>query len=89
MGEWTPLVGLGFSTGVKLRLAGVKEIVPFDSGTIIFIRGGEIAHAIEAWSGGQRISIAIFTHRTIWEQFNVPYPWSYRFPELLYAVPSQ
>lgn len=88
MGEWTPLVGLGFSSGVKLRLAGVKEIIPFDSGTIIFIRGGEMAHAIEAWSGGQRISIAIFTHKTIWEQFKVQYPWSCRFPEFLYAVPS-
>lgn len=52
LGEWTPLIGLGFSVGVKLHLASVKEILPFDLGMIIFIQGGEMAHAIEGWKGG-------------------------------------
>lgn len=76
-GEWTPLVALGFSKGAKIRLAGIKEILLFDPGTIIFIRGGEIPHAIEAWSGGQRISIACFTHEVIWREFDEIYPWSF------------
>lgn len=87
LGEWTPLIALGFSVGVKLRLAGIKEILPFEPGTIIFIRGGELSHSVEAWAGGQRIAIAVFTHKTIWEQFDVPYPWSHPFPDLLVATP--
>lgn len=76
-GEWTPMIALGFSSGAKVRLAGIQEILLFDPGTILFIRGGEIPHAVEAWSGGQRISIAIFTHDVIWREFGIRYPWSY------------
>lgn len=77
IGEWTPLIALGFSRGVKIRLAGIKEILCFEPGTIIFLRGGEIPHAIEAWSGGQRISVACFTHQNIWDEFGLEYPWSH------------
>lgn len=86
LGEWTPLIALGFSRGAKVRLAGIKEILLFDPGTIIFIRGGEIPHAIEAWSGGQRISIACFTHDVIWKEFGVEYPWSYSRKDTLHIL---
>lgn len=85
-GEWTPLIGLGFSRGATIRLAGIKEILPFEPRTIIFIRGGEIPHGIEAWQGGQRISIACFTHRVVWNEFRMTYPWSYPFPDLLHVL---
>lgn len=87
-GEWTPLIGLGFSRGAKLRLAGIQEILPFEPGSIIFIRGGEIPHGIEAWQGGQRLSIACFTHRNIWDEFNLEYPWSYPYPHLTVITPT-
>lgn len=86
LGEWTPLIALGFSKGVKIRLAGIKEILCFEPGTIIFLRGGEIPHAIEAWSGGQRISIACFTHRNIWDEFGMVYPWSHPHTQLLHVL---
>lgn len=86
LGEWTPLIALGFSSGAKIRLAGIDEILLFDPGTIIFIRGGEIPHAIEAWNGGQRISVACFTHRNIWNEFDIAYPWSNPFPDKLHIV---
>lgn len=85
-GEWTPLIAFGFSSGVKLRLAGIKEILHFEPGTIIFVRGGEIAHGIEAWSGGQRIAIACFTHKCIWDEFGITYPWSHTFPHVLQMI---
>lgn len=85
-GEWTPLIALGFSKGAKVRLAGINEILLFDPGTIIFIRGGEIPHAIEAWSGGQRISIACFTHEVIWKEFGEEYPWSYPRKDLIQII---
>lgn len=85
-GEWTPLIGLGFSRGATIRLAGIKEILPFEPGTIIFIRGGETPHAIEAWQGGQRISIACFTHRVVWDEFKMDYPWSNPFPHILHVL---
>lgn len=86
LGEWTPLVALGFSKGAKIRLAGIKEILCFEPGTIIFIRGGEIPHAIEVWSGGQRISIACFTHQNIWDHYGMEYPWSHPHTELLHVI---
>lgn len=83
LGEWTPLIGLGFSRGAKIRLAGIQEILSFEPGSIIFIRGGEIPHGIEAWQGGQRLSIACFTHQNIWDEFNLDYPWSYPYRDLI------
>lgn len=88
LGEYTPLIGAGMSKGVKVRLAGIKEILSFEPGTIIFLRGGEIPHAVEAWSGGQRISIACFTHRYIWNEFGIPYPWSFQFRDILLLCPA-
>lgn len=86
LGEWTPLVGLGFSVGVKLRLAGIKEILCFEPGTIIFLRGGEIPHSIEAWTGGQRVSIACFTHKNIWDEFCITYPWSHHHKNMIHII---
>lgn len=85
-GEWTPLIAFGFSKGAKLRLAGIQEILLFDPGTIIFIRGGEIPHAVEAWNGGQRISVACFTHEVIWREFGETYPWSYPRRDLVFVL---
>lgn len=85
-GEWTPMIASGRCRGVKIRLAGVKQIISFEPGTIVFIRGGEIPHAIEGWSGGQRISVACFTHRNIWQEFDMSYPWSFPFPDTLHVL---
>ncbi|KAJ7823111.1 hypothetical protein B0H13DRAFT_1919781 [Mycena leptocephala] len=41
---------------------------PFKDGTMIMVRGKILPHEVEAFSDGQRITIAHFTHRSMWAE---------------------
>ena len=36
---------------------------------MIFLRGGILPHEVEAWEGGQRVLLAHFTHKSLWDEF--------------------
>jgi hypothetical protein len=78
-GELNPMVCLSGSEDAWLVLEDIKECLYFGPGTILFIRGGEMKHAILSgrWQtqDGVRISIVHFTHRSVWEKLSVNYVW--------------
>jgi hypothetical protein len=54
-------------TGGMLYMPNVGLRVRMQPGDIIFIKGRVVRHCVEDWTGGQRISIPIFTHTSIWK----------------------
>ncbi|EJD34745.1 hypothetical protein AURDEDRAFT_40117, partial [Auricularia subglabra TFB-10046 SS5] len=59
---WTPVLTTGRYTTGKLHVAGME--IDYLPGTLVFLRGGLLRHSV-TFSGGQRVCIAHFTHRTI------------------------
>jgi hypothetical protein len=64
---WTPLVVFGRFTGGSLRIRRLGIRMSFLPGTCIWIRGRVLAHEVEVFEGGQRISIAHFCHQSVWD----------------------
>lgn len=63
-GEWVPIVCLGHHKGGgELHSSTLKATVRFESGDMIWLRGGELLHEIQGWEEGQRLSITHFMHR--------------------------
>jgi hypothetical protein len=68
---WTPLVVFGRFTGGKIRIRRLGLRMSFLPGTCIWIRGRVLAHEIEVFEGGQRVSIAHFCHDSVWNMMAV------------------
>lgn len=72
---WAVLGAFGpFQGGGSLRVPRLNTRTPFNSGDLIFIRGGALAHEVESWEDGQRFSIAHFTHKSVWRELGVELP---------------
>jgi hypothetical protein len=67
---WTPLICLGECTGGTVGLDLPHAHLKFKPGTVIWIRGGLSPHHIRTFTG-QRISLAFFSHRGVWKEFNM------------------
>ncbi|EJD48428.1 hypothetical protein AURDEDRAFT_45474, partial [Auricularia subglabra TFB-10046 SS5] len=59
---WTPVSTFGTYSEGKLHVLG-REI-DYLPGTLVFIRGGILRHAV-TFSGGQRVAIAHFMHKNV------------------------
>lgn len=63
----------------------------FGPGACIWLRGGLLPHEVEPFDGGQRISVASFLHRSVWDIVDVE-PRStgvnYRCPEATTDTPA-
>ena len=71
-GEWSPLhAGGDFTEGGSLFVEELKLRLRYLPGDLIYIRGREVSHLVEPWSGGQRVSVVYFTHKTLWEYFKL------------------
>ena len=55
-----------FKTGGYLYFPQLKLKVRLLPGDFVLLRGRVLEHEIEAWEGGQRISIPHFTHTSLW-----------------------
>ncbi len=71
---WTPLVAFGDFKKGDLRIHTLGSDMYYEPGTVIFLRGGILEHEVLEWEGPQRISIAHFTHKYIWEGHGVEHP---------------
>ena len=72
---WAALGVVGsFTGGAQLNVPRLNHRTPFNSGDLIFIRGGVLAHEVEPWKSGQRFSIAHFTHMSVWKSLGVELP---------------
>jgi hypothetical protein len=65
---WAVLLALGtFTKGGELNVHPLNLKLRYLPGDLIMLRGRVLEHSVELWSGGQRISIPIFTHTASWE----------------------
>jgi hypothetical protein len=73
--SWAIMIALGdFQNGGDLYVPRLKLRIRFLPGDMIAIRGRILPHEVEAWSGGQRVSIAHFTHQSLWDSFGMTCP---------------
>jgi hypothetical protein len=73
--SWALLLCLGsFATGGCLVIPKLKLRMRFLPGDVILLRGRVLEHYVEAWGTGQRISIAHFTHESLWKEFDMTCP---------------
>ena len=63
---WAILTAFGTFKGGYVRLPNLGLRIRLEPGDAIALRGRVIPHEVEAWDGGQRISIPHFTHSSVW-----------------------
>jgi hypothetical protein len=72
---WATMITLGkFSQGGSLYIPRLKLRIRYLPGDVVAIRGRILPHEVEAWGDGQRVSIAHFTHESLWRLFGMSCP---------------
>jgi hypothetical protein len=72
---WATMITFGkFSEGGECYIKRLKLRIRYLPGDAIIIRGRILAHEVEEWGSGQRISIAHFTHTALWESEDMTCP---------------
>jgi len=69
----TPLVTLGTYTEGHLVCPEIGVSLAYRPGTVTLVRGGMIAHGVR-YTGGQRVCVAHFQHRTMLQAYDEPAP---------------
>lgn len=69
--SWACIMAIGPFKGGPLHIPSIGLRMEYWDGTMILLRGKILKHEVEAFSGGQRISIAHFTHRSFWKSCGV------------------
>jgi hypothetical protein len=67
--SWAFLLVLGNFKQGHLYIPRLKLRLFYEPGVLVAIRGRILSHEVEAWIGGQRISIAHFMHKSLWDEF--------------------
>ena len=68
---WNPLFVTGQFTGGRLRVRRLGLRMWFGPGACIWVRGRILAHEVEPFDGGQRISVASFMHQSVYDTVGV------------------
>lgn len=71
---WAILVVLGDFTQGYLFIPRLNLRLRYRPGDVVALRGRILEHEVEMWVGGQRISIAHFTHQSKWDEAGEEYP---------------
>lgn len=72
---WATMITFGnFTEGGECYIKRLRLRVRYLPGDAIVIRGRILAHEVEDWGPGQRISIAHFTHTSLWESEDMVCP---------------
>jgi hypothetical protein len=71
---WVALMVLGKFKKGFLFISRLNLRLEYEPGAIIFLRGHILPHEVEAWEGGQRVSIVHFTHQSLWDEFKMECP---------------
>lgn len=72
--SWAVLLVSGEFKGGHLFIPKLRLRLRYLPGDMIFLRGCILPHEVESWEGGQRVSIAHFTHQSLWNEFNLELP---------------
>jgi hypothetical protein len=74
LNAWVTLITLGEFTGGHLFIPCLNLRLLYEPGAIVMLRGHRLPHVVEAWEGGQRVSIVHFTHESLWREFGMTCP---------------
>lgn len=73
--SWACMVTLGhFTQGGELYIERLNLVIRYLPGDMIWVRGRILPHEVWEWNDGQRISIAHFTHETLWRSYGMECP---------------
>lgn len=70
----TMITFVNFTEGGECYIERLRLRMRYLPGDAIIIRGRILAHEVEKWGPGQRISIAHFTHTSLWESEGMTCP---------------
>lgn len=74
---WAVMITFGkFVVGGCLFVQRLCLCIQYLPGDVIVIRGRLLPHEVEEWGLGQRISIAHFTHESLWKQCGMTCPYA-------------
>ena len=72
---WATMITFGrFTEGGDCYIKRLRLRIRYLPGDAILIRGRILPHEVEEWGSGQRISIAHFTHTSLWEEEGMTCP---------------
>jgi hypothetical protein len=72
---WATMITFGnFTEGGDCYIRRLRLRIRYLPGDAIIIRGRILAHEVEEWGPGQRISIAHFTHTSLWKSEDMTCP---------------
>ncbi|KAG2049939.1 hypothetical protein BDR06DRAFT_892765, partial [Suillus hirtellus] len=71
---WVALVALGTFQKGHLWIPWLRLLLYYEPGSIVFLLGHILPHEVLAFQDGQRVSIAHFTHESIWTELGVHLP---------------
>lgn len=73
--SWATMVTFGkFSRGGELSIPRLNLDMQYLPGHAVVIRGRILEHEVKSWGPGQRISVAHFTHDSLWQSYNMQCP---------------
>lgn len=73
--SWATMITLGkFTKGGTLKIPRLNLRIRYLPADVVVLRGRILPHEVEEWEGGQRISIAHFTHDSLWRSYNMECP---------------
>jgi hypothetical protein len=72
---WAVMITFGeFATGGTLHIPRLSLRIRYLPGDVVVLRGRLLEHEVEEWGLGQRVSIAHFTHESLWRYFGMVCP---------------
>lgn len=73
--SWATMITLGkFSTGGELFIPRLNLEIQYHPRDSVILRGRILPHEVRPWGPGQRISIAHFTHGSLWNSYGLSCP---------------
>lgn len=73
--SWATMITLGsFNEGGELTIPRLNLDMQYLPGDTVIVRGRILEHEVKAWGPGQRISVAHFTHETLWQSYGMECP---------------
>jgi hypothetical protein len=72
---WATMVTFGkFRTGGELCIPRLNLEIQYKPRDVVILRGRILPHEVKPWGQGQRISIAHFTHKALWNSYGLECP---------------
>lgn len=71
---WACLVAIGDFKGGSVYMPDINLRVRLEPGDALLLRGHALQHEVDDWDAGQRISLAHFTHQSLWQLCNIVCP---------------